>query len=113
MTKPIGYYVNTLESDRWLVPLQEQFGSHLEGIEFEEKLALRASITYWLFHQEIVGNSLGEYTLEQSAIDTMCGWIGLKESTALQVCQIVEGACKDDLEGLVEFLTAETRWGNL
>ena len=108
MTKSIGYYAGSINSDVWCEALQEKFGSQLQLMSFEQKLAARASITYWLFHQEITQNSLGEYSLVQAALDTMTGWL-YDENDALEFCQIVESASREDLEGLIECLTANIK----
>ncbi|GAX44702.1 hypothetical protein NIES4075_57210 [Tolypothrix sp. NIES-4075] len=111
MTKPLGYYLGSLDSDNWSDTLQERFGSQLQLMSLEDKLAARACITYWLFHQEIVQNSLGDYSLAQAALDTMTGWTRDK-GDALEFCQIVQDATRGDLEGLIECLTSNIRWGN-
>lgn len=108
MTKPLGYYLGSLGSDDWIGALRERFGDYLELISLQHKLAVRACITYWLFHQEIVQNSLGEYSLVQAAMDTMTGWTE-DEGDALEFCQIVNDANYYDLEGLIECLTANIR----
>ncbi len=111
MTKPLGYYIGSLDSDNWSDALQERFGSQLQLMSLEDKLAARACITYWLFHQEIVQNSLGDYSLVQAALDTMTGWVEDK-GDALEFCQIVNNVPRSDLEGLIECLTANIRWRN-
>lgn len=110
MTKPLGYYLGTLDSDNWSDALQERFGFQLQLMNLEHKLAARACITYYLFHQEIVQNSLGEYSLVQAALDTMVGWVE-DEGDAFEFCQIVNKATRGDLEGLIECLTSNIRWG--
>jgi hypothetical protein len=111
MTKPLGYYIGSLDSGNWSDALQEKFGSQLQLMSLEDKLAARACITYWLFHQEIVQNSLGDYSLVQAALDTMTGWVE-DEGDALEFCQIVNNVPRSDLEGLIECLTANIRWRN-
>lgn len=109
MTKTLGYYLETLDSDNWADILEERFGAQLQLMNLEQKLAARACITYYLFHQKIVQNSLEKYSLIQAALDTMTGWTE-DEGDALEFCQIVNEATHSDLEGLIECLTSNIRW---
>ena len=87
--------------------LIESFGTTLEKLTLADKLALRVTLTYWLFHREVA--DLGEYTLNHALEDMMQGnsedcQINLKKAIA-----ILQGISKDEAEGLIESLTAQLR----
>lgn len=103
MSKCVTYYIQTNPIDQ----LVEYFGTTLEKLTLADKLALRVTLTYWLFHREVA--DLGEYTLNHAMEDTMQGYsedcqINLKEAIA-----ILKGIGKDEAEGLIESLTAQLR----
>ncbi|MBW4632954.1 MAG: hypothetical protein KME30_13955 [Iphinoe sp. HA4291-MV1] len=103
MSKCVTYYMQTNQIDQ----LVEYFGTTLEKLTLADKLALRVTLTYWLFHCEVA--DLGEYTLNHALENMMQGYsedyqINLKEAIA-----ILEGISKDEAEGLIESLTAQLR----
>lgn len=108
MTKPFDYYIGSVDSTNWAETLEEIFGAQLQLMELNQLLAARASITYWLFHQAIAKNTLGECSLVQAALDTMTGWVD-DEGDALDFCEIVKDVSSQDLEGLIECLTSNIR----
>jgi hypothetical protein len=106
MTKPVTYFTQTDQIDR----LVERFGSQLDSLDHTEKLALRATLTYYLFHIEVA--ELGKYTLEHAADETLRGYSQECQSNIREAIAILFGIAEDEVEGLIEALTAQLRWGN-
>ncbi|NMF62494.1 hypothetical protein DP113_34020 (plasmid) [Brasilonema octagenarum UFV-E1] len=106
MSKCTTYYIQAQQIDQ----LVEYFGTTLEKLTPVDKLALRATLAYWLFHLEVA--DLSEYTLNHALEDTMQGYsedcqVNLKKAIA-----ILEGIGRGEAEGLIEALTDQLRWRN-
>lgn len=106
MPKCTTYYTQTERIDQ----LVDRFGSHLEELTRTEKLALRATLTYYLFHLEVA--DLGEYTLSNAANDTLLGYCTEDHPNLLEAFTILDSISEDETEGLIEAITAQCRWGN-
>jgi len=104
MSKPTTYFHQNEQIDT----LVECFGSQLEVLTIAEKLALNTTISHWVMHQEIVGNSLGEFTLEHAFEEITCGW--LERARVHQAVQILDGINERDALGVMEALVNQLRW---
>ena len=82
-----------------------QYGCQLEGLNKAEKMALRATIAYYIMHQEIVQNSLGYYDLFDAFNDTTAGWTEVEQvHRAVTIISLLSTA---ELERLLQALCAQ------
>ena len=85
--------------------LCEQYGCQLEGLNKAEKMALRAVISYYLMHEEIVQGSLGVYDLFDAFNDVTSGW--LETQNVHKACCIISLLSNSELERLLQALCSQ------
>lgn len=106
MSKCITYYVQT---DR-INQLVSNFGAKLEKLTVSNKLALRAILSYWLFHVQAI--DLGQYSLIYASERVMHEYPKDCLATLREVIIHLEGINIAEAEGLLEGLTSQLRWNN-
>lgn len=99
---PLGYFVSAPSSSADAGILDEivsRYGNYLEKLDSEQKLALRAVLSFYLFYKlKYVSN----YSISDVIIDAM------PEFSAASISKILlalEGISSDNAEGLLKFLT--------
>jgi hypothetical protein len=113
MTHPIGYYTGynpqTQKPDT-LHQLSERFGSHFQGMSYEQKIVMRAALAGFIAEkpvwQEDSYISCIDGCIESAGVD----WRIWDEDPELvkhiQACSQLD---ESDIEGLIEALTAQIR----
>ncbi|MBW4512166.1 MAG: hypothetical protein KME64_37585 [Scytonematopsis contorta HA4267-MV1] len=99
MSKCITYYVQTQQIEE----LVECFGVTFEKLTLADKLALRATLAYWLFHLEVA--NLGEYTLANALEDTMLGYSEEYQINLNKAVEILSGINQGEAESLIQALS--------
>lgn len=106
MTKPIGYFTSHTPGDGTVFDqLSTQFGAQLQGIGQEEKYCLIAAILNWLAATDSKQIALDEYTLADSANDSLAA---LSDELAAMLPAIEELGVLD-LLGLCEAMLGQAR----
>lgn len=99
---PLGYFASapdgTLDA-AILSELVSRYGSYLERLNSEQKLALRAVLSYYLFYKLKV---VSDYSVSDAITDAMpeC-----TEASIRNIILALEGISSDFTEGLIKFLT--------
>jgi hypothetical protein len=113
MTHPIGYFTSynpqTQEPDA-LHQLQESFGSHFQGMSYEQKVVMRAALAGFIalkpVWQEDSYISCIDGCIESAGVD----WgIWDKDPELVEYIQVCSQLEESDIEGLIEALTAQIR----
>lgn len=101
---PLGYFAsakNGTPDAAILSAMVSRYGDYLERLDSEQKLALRAVLSYYLFYKLKV---VSAYSVSDAIIDA------LPECTQVSVSNVIstlEGISCDNAEGLIKFLTAQ------
>ncbi len=82
-----------------LSELVSRYGSYLERLTSEQKLALRAVLSYYLFYKLKV---VSDYSLTDAITDAMPEYT---EASIRNVILTLEGISSNNAEGLIKFLT--------
>lgn len=99
---PLGYFAsakNGTPDAAILSAIVSRYGDYLERLDSEQKLALRAVLSYYLFYKLKV---VSDYSISNAIIDA------LPESTQASINNVIstlEGISSDNAEGLLKFLT--------
>lgn len=99
---PVGYFASAPDGTTDAAILSElvsRYGSYLEKLNSEQKLALRAVLSYYLFYKLKV---VSDYSVSNAICDAMpeC-----TEASIRNVIATLEGISSDTTEGLIKFLT--------
>jgi hypothetical protein len=99
---PLGYFASAPSGTKDAAILSElvsRYGSYLERLNSEQKLALRAVLSYYLFYKLKV---VSDYSVSDAICDAMpeC-----TEASIRLVIATKEGISSDTTEGLIKFLT--------
>lgn len=103
---PLGYFASAPAHPPDAAILSEmvsRYGDYLERLDSEQKLALRAVLSYYLFYKL---KYKSKYSVSDAVIDAM------PECATASISKIIltnEGISNDNALGLVKFLT-EQRW---
>ena len=101
---PLGYFASTPDGNRDAAILDEmvsRYGDYLERLDSEQKLALRAVLSFYLFYKLKYYN---DYSVNDAIIDSM------PECTQASISTVIstpDGISSDNAEGLLKFLTAQ------
>jgi len=101
---PLGYFAsakNGTTDAAILSAIVSRYGDYLERLDSEQKLALRAVLSYYLFYKLKVAS---DYSVSDAIIDA------IPECTQVSVSNVIstlEGISSDNAEGLIKFLTAQ------
>lgn len=103
MAKCVTYYTQTNKIDEFV----KCFGVALEHLTVEEKLSLRAVLAYWAYRVRYASIKL---TLQDALVYVIKnnpteGCLNLTKAIAM-----LDGVADDEVEGLLECLTAQLRW---
>lgn len=99
---PLGYFISAPSSNPDAAILDEivsRYGDYLERLDSEQKLALRAVLSFYLFYKL---KYVSDYSVRDAVIDAM------PECSAASISKILlalEGISSDNAEGLLKFLT--------
>jgi hypothetical protein len=99
---PLGYFASTPSGNPDAAILSEivsRYGDYLERLDSEQKLALRAVLSFYLFYKLKYYSS---YSVNDAIIDAMPECTQASIST---VVSTLEGISSDNAEGLLKFLT--------
>lgn len=105
---PLGYFASAPNGTRDAAILSElvsRYGSYLERLNSEQKLALRAVLSYYLFYKLKV---VSDYSVTDAICDAMpeC-----TEASIRNVILTLEGISSDGAEGLIRFITEQRSYG--
>ena len=101
---PLGYFAsapNGTPDAAILSDLVSRYGDYLERLDSEQKLALRAVLSYYLFYKLKISSN---YALADALLDAM------PECTTVSISKILlalEGISSENTEGLIQFLTEQ------
>ena len=101
---PLGYFAsakNGTNDAAILSVMVSRYGDYLERLDSEQKLALRAVLSYYLFYKLKV---VSDYSVSDANIDA------LPESTQASISKVIstlEGISSNNAEGLLKFLTEQ------
>ena len=101
---PLGYFAsapNGTPDAAILLDLVLRYGDYLERLDSEQKLDLRAVLSYYLFYKLKVSSN---YALADALLDAM------PECTTVSISKILlalEGISSENTEGLIQFLTEQ------
>ena len=99
---PLGYFASAPSGNPDAAILDEmvsRYGDYLERLDSEQKLALRAVLSFYLFYKL---KYYSDYSVNDTIIDAM------PECTQASISTIIstlEGISSDNAEGLLKFLT--------
>lgn len=99
---PLGYFASAKNGTKDAAILSEmvsRYGDYLERLNSEQKLALRAVLSYYLFYKLKV---VSDYSVSDAIIDAIPS--GTQASIS-KVISTLEGISSDNAEGLLKFLT--------
>ncbi len=101
---PLGYFASAPDGTPDAAILSEmvsRYGHYLERLDSEQKLALRAVLSYYLFYKL---KYKSHYTVSDAIIDAMpeCAKTSLSK-----IILTLEGISNDSAEGLIKFLTSQ------
>jgi hypothetical protein len=99
---PLGYFASAPDGTfdaAILSSLVSRYGSYLERLNSEQKLALRAVLSYYLFYKLKV---VSDYSVIDAITDAMPEYT---EASIRNVILTLEGISSDTTEGLIKFLT--------
>ncbi len=114
MTKPIGYYTSYNPQSRQpgiLDRIQEEWGSQLEHMTYEQKVVMRAALSGYIAEKPVwqtegSGISCIDACIEGAGAD----WdIWDKDEFLVEVIQHCSELDENNIEGLIEALTAQIR----
>ncbi len=99
---PLGYFVSAPSSSADAAILDEivsRYGDYLERLDSEQKLALRAVLSFYLFYKL---KYYSDYSVNDAIIDAMPECTQASISTMIST---LEGISSENAEGLLKFLT--------
>ena len=99
---PLGYFASAPDGNPDAAILDEmvsRYGDYLERLDSEQKLALRAVLSFYLFYKLKYYN---DYSINDAIIDSMPECTQASISTVIST---LEGISSDNAEGLIKFLT--------
>jgi hypothetical protein len=102
--KPLTYYAQSDQLDK----LTQHFGSQLELLDREQKLQLRAILTYFVLGQDMMGN---EYSINDALIDS--NQFLFAQTPEIEKCiETLQGITVQEAESLQIALVEQCRTGN-
>lgn len=109
----IGYYTSYNSKNNTpsiFDKMQEEWGSQLQNMSYEQKIVMRAALTAYIAEKPVWrdGNSISciDCCIEGAGVD----WdIWDKDKLLVEVIQHCSLLSEDDIEGLVEAITAQIR----
>ncbi len=114
MTNTIGYFTSYNPQTRQpglLDRIQQEWGSHLEHMTYEQKIVFRAALAGYIADRPVYiaeGNSVSciDGCIESAGVD----WgIWDEDELLVEVIQKCSQLDESDIEGLIEALTAQIR----
>lgn len=99
---PLGYFASAPDGTfdaAILSSLVSRYGSYLERLNSEQKLALRAILSYYLFYKLKI---VKDYSVTDAITDAMPEYT---EASIRNVIATLEGISSNNAEGLIKFLT--------
>ncbi len=101
---PLGYFASAPDGTPDAAILKEmvsRYGDYLERLDSEQKLALRAVLSYYLFYKL---KYKSKYSVSDAIIDAMplCTKVSIHN-----LMTTLEGISNDSAEGLILFLTSQ------
>lgn len=90
----IREYIN---SQPHLIQLEADYGSCLEGLTHEDKLALRAVLSRYLYYKIFIE----QYSITDAITDTMPNL----DADICKVIKFLEGLSDNNVEGLIKFVS--------
>lgn len=113
MTQPIGYYTsfNVESTPNILDTIQQEWGSYLENMTYEQKIVMRAALAGYIATEPVWDASGNSITCIDSCIECAGADWGIWDNDELlvEVIQQCSQLDESDLEGLIEALTAQIR----
>ena len=114
MTHPVGFFTSynpQTETPDTLHLLQENFGSQLQKMTYEQKLVFRAALADYVANKPVWKNEGSSITLIDCCIESAgVDWNIWDEDPSL--CEWITDCSKlteSDIEGLIEALTSQIR----
>ena len=113
MSRPIGYFTGynpATQEPGILHQTQERYGAQLQELTYEQKIVMRAALADYIANKPIdqSGNSVSliDSCIESAGVD----WgIWDEDEPLVEVIQACSLLSEDDIEGLIEALTAQIR----
>ncbi len=113
MSRPIGYFTGynpATQEPGILHQIQERYGAQLQELTYEQKIVMRAALADYIANKPIdqSGNSVSliDSCIESAGVD----WgIWDEDEPLVEVIQACSLLSEDDIEGLIEALTAQIR----
>ncbi len=113
MSHPIGYFTGynpATQEPGILHQIQECYGVQLQELTYEQKIVMRAALADYIANKPIdqSGNSISliDSCIESAGVD----WgIWDEDEPLVEVIQACSLLSEDDIEGLIEALTAQIR----
>jgi hypothetical protein len=114
MTQPVGYYTSYNLLNRTpgiLAQIQQDWGSHLEKLAYEQKVVMRAALADYIALRPVwkdYGNGISciDCCIESAGAD----WnIWEEDELLVEVIQRCSRLDEADIEGLIEAITAQIR----
>ncbi len=101
---PLGYFASAPDGTPDAAILKEmvsRYGNYLERLDSEQKLALRAVLSYYLFYKLKYSS---HYAVSDAIIDAMpeCATVSISK-----IILTLEGISTENAEGLLKFLTEQ------
>ncbi len=116
MTHPLGYFCGynpQSQTPDILHQLQERYGAQLQGMTYEQKIVFRAALADYIANKpvHIPSPHPEEVTLMQGCIESAgVNWdVWDKDPELCQYIEACESLAENDIEGLIEALTAQIR----
>ena len=116
MSQPIGYYTSYNPQARTpgiLDRIQQEWGSQLEGMSYEQKIVMRAALADYIANKPVHQPSPhpDEITLIDCCIESAgVDWrIWDEDELLVEVIQECSLLSESDIEGLIEALTSQIR----
>ncbi len=113
MSHPIGYFTDynpATQEPGILHQIQERYGAQLQDLTYEQKIVMRAALADYIANKPIdqSGNSISliDSCIEAAGVD----WgVWEEDEPLVEVIQACSLLSEDDIEGLIEALTAQIR----
>lgn len=114
MTNVVGYYTSYNPQTRTpgiLDRIQQEWGSWLENMTYEQKIVMRAALTGYIAEKPVWADYGNDITCIDSCIESAgVDWgIWEKDELLVEVIQHCSRLDETDIEGLIEALTAQIR----
>jgi len=114
--KPLGYYTNHTPGDAGILDqLQQRYGAQLQGVSRLGKLIFRASLAAYLVMRPIWNDEGNCISCADSSIASAGGDDHEIWSNDPEFVEYIRACCEQlsdsDLEGVIEALTSQLRYG--